>query len=115
MWLSLNGPPVVGSWHTSDFGAIKKVTGLYLWNYNEGVSSRGMKAYTVSVSNDNTNFTVISTTPTNDFRQSNGGAEPGELRAFEGAVACQYVRVTCVTNYGDGSHVGISEIRFLKY
>jgi hypothetical protein len=86
------------------------LSGLHLWNYNEGGStSRGIQTATLTFSDNGSDFSG----PINEtFTEAdNTATDPGETYTLSTPVDAQYVRITVDSNYGD-SYAGISEVRF---
>jgi len=113
MWLT--AVPDSQTFIVFDLGDPEFLTGVHLWNYNEGgaFALRGINDVDIS-------FSTIS--PSSgfgnainvDFGVASGVAgDPGETISFGGtAIEAQFVRFDINSNHG-GNHTGISEVRFI--
>ena len=114
-WLSNGEVTPTITW---DLGAVYSLSGFHLWNYNEGQNGaypagkeRGMQITDVQVS------TVSAAGPYTDL----GHMTFAEATGFDTYTAATYalnttaewVRFTAITNWGDSSLTGLSEIRFI--
>ena len=95
-----------------DLGKTFRVSGVYLWNYNEGggYNSRSVKEVAISYSVDNRNFTRLGTLT---FAMAPGADNyRGEAVRFSQAVSARYFKWEIQSNYRGGEMSGIAEIRF---
>lgn len=104
---------------TFDLGAVFKLDGSQIWNYNESGTggggalntNRGFQNFNISFSTDNVTF---SNTQSISLNQATGLATyAGEFDAFNQPVDARFVRINNVTSYGSNNgFTGLSEVRF---
>lgn len=99
-----------GHWIMYDFGDQYSLHGSTIWNFNvPDTTNRGIQDIVIDYSNDGENWTEVTEftvpeAPGSAFYQGADGPE------FEGVVA-RYVLISVLSNYGDASCAGMSEIR----
>ncbi len=104
-WLTLQATSTI-TWFLGDRAA--NLTGLHLWNYNEGGQpTRGISNTVVSVSSDGITFTPITTEVFADAPHASGYV--GDEYSLT-ATDVHYVKFQVLSSWGGGD--GISEIRF---
>jgi hypothetical protein len=128
VWPGHNPHNIGVSWHaesapaspltiTFDLGTNYHLTGMHLWNMNQGgVPGRSIKTAIVSVSGDGTHFTDVSVGGLN----SNGyflqapGAEGYRGDDYTFAAEAKWVRFSITSDwYGNLEYAGLSEVRFI--
>jgi hypothetical protein len=107
MW---NGDP--DSWLLFDLGQSFNLSGVYVWNYNEGNgwNSRSVKELQISASTDNKEFA-----PVGDFTlQQAPGKEDysGQPVKFPRVLRARYIKFQIKSNYKGGENSGLAEVRF---
>jgi len=116
MWMSNTGT-VSAQWIWFDLGAVYTIAGFHLWNHNQagGWSIRGIRTANVTFSADFTTWTsAVACTPAEFTKASESATYQGETYLLATPQNARYVQFAVTQNWGDGSFVGISEIRFLK-
>lgn len=99
-----------GHWILYDFGKVKPVSKVHVWNINEvGQLNNGFRNVSVDYSVDGKNWTTLGNY---EFPQASGEALYGGFEAFdlEGAFV-RYVALNAESNWG-GACYGIAEIKF---
>ena len=104
-----------GMWITFDLGSEYLLKGLHLWNSNQsGSTGRGLQ-------NVNIEFSTTSAVAGFGSLESLTFAEGiplatyiGEDKFFSSLTTAQWVRFSVVSNYGDTSWTGFSEVRFIR-
>ena len=95
-----------------DLGKVYHVSGIYLWNYNEGngYNRRGIRDVEISYSADDKAFSP----PVKYTFEMAPGTEDygGQGVPFPKPVAARYFRWKILSNYGSGEASGIAEVRF---
>jgi len=111
MWLSSGSDSPVGQQATFDLGANYNLNGMHVWNYNEsGGTARGIQQVRVEVANTaGGTYTIVGTNALTQAPGTDGYA--GENYTLSQANV-RMVRFTILTNWGDASYVGLSEVRF---
>ncbi len=114
MWYSnpYIAPPDTSPIVTFDLGGVYDLQTTRLWQYNQpgGFTVYGAKNIEVSISADNTNFTVLSTiTPA---RAGGTNGEPAQ-DFTTAATGVQYVRLHILDTFGGVQPSGLSEVRFV--
>lgn len=113
MWTS-SGEPLGAEgkcWLRLDLGRSAMVTGLHVWNYNEGGGwqNRGVKHVNVQVSLDDK---VWSAAGDFDLRCASGAdSEAGQAITLSKPVQARYLKLLPVAQYGRDNLVGLAEIR----
>ncbi len=101
-----------GAWLKYDFGSSIELRNVVLWNWAGDwypASNRGVQDFTLSFSNDDVTYSdPISFTALEAISSS---AEPSQVFEFL-PVTARYAKVTCVSNYGEGSFTGIGQLRY---
>lgn len=100
------------AWLLFDLGKEHLVSGIYVWNYNEGDgwNTRSVREVDVSASPDEATFRPVArlrlaqAPGTEDYR--------GEALRFEAPVRARYFRMQILSNYRGGEMSGLSEVRF---
>lgn len=116
-WLSCqttpNPNPSRGNshWIRYDLGTNYKLGKMQVWNVNKiGESNKGFKDVVIDYSLTGTSWTSLGTY---QFEQ---GTEENVYAGFEAAdfngISARYILVTAISNWGDGSCSGISDIKF---
>jgi len=100
-----------GHWIRYDFGQIYKLGKMHVWNVNKvGESAKGFKDVIVDYSTNGTTWTSLG-----NFQFSQGTEKPS-YGGFEGAnfngINARYVLITAVSNWGNVSCSGISDVKF---
>lgn len=97
---------------TFDLGKTFHVSGVYLWNYNEGggYNSRSIKDVAISYSVDNQAFTLMGTYTFAMAPGTNGYR--GQTVRFKQAVNARHFKWVILSNYRGGEMSGIAEVRF---
>ena len=95
-----------------DLGKVYHVSGIYLWNYNEGngYNRRGVRDVEITYSADNKEFSP----PVKYTFEMAPGTEDykGQAVPFPKPVSARYFRWKILSNYGSGEASGIAEARF---
>jgi hypothetical protein len=95
---------------TFDLGGLFKVANTTIWNYGPGCCGEGrsVQDLSISLSTDGVNYTAfgsfVLTKPTTD-------PFGGETLAL-GDTTARYVRFDILSNYGEQSYTGLSEVKF---
>ena len=115
MWVT-NGSGIAGQWITFDLQAVHPLQALRVWNLNmSGNSDRGIDEFDIAVSLDGSTYQTLTGPSSGHFSltEAPGAAEylTADMIDLDGVFA-RHVRFTVVTNYGDGTYVGLSEVRF---
>ena len=95
-----------------DLGRIRRVSGIYLWNYNEGngYNRRGVRDVEIAYSDDDKTFNSLGKYT---FEMAPGAEDyTGQAVPFTKPVAARYFRWQILSNYGSGEASGIAEVRF---
>ena len=95
-----------------DLGKIYRVSGIYLWNYNEGngYNRRGVRDVEISYSTDNKDF---NSSGKYTFEMAPGTDNyTGQAVPFPKPVSARYFRWKILSNYGSAEASGIAEVRF---
>ncbi len=98
-------------WILYDLGAMYPLSDTKIWNVNQaGETDRGMKEVTIEVSNDKNKWESLGNF---QLPQASGNFDyPG----FEGpdfsGVRARYILITAISNWGDPSCYGLSEVQF---
>ena len=104
-------------WLVFDFGKLTKVTNALIWNHNQlNEADRGVKTmkvyYTTKANPTNADWIEIGS-----YTLTKAGAieaqKATDLIAF-GEVEARKIKFDLLSNYGDNSIVGLSEVMFLK-
>jgi len=117
MWLDKWNETIANQWITFDLGSAQTVAEFAVWNYNESWAEddRGTKTLYIWTSPDATGDTwtqqgglqTFAKAPAHDTRA------PGESFVLSSSwTNVRRVKFDIETNWGDGSHVGLSEGRF---
>ena len=98
-------------WIRYDLGAAYKLGKMHIWNVNKvGESNKGMKEVVIDYSLNGTTWTQLG-----NFQFSQG-TEEAIYAGFEGAnfngLSARYVLITAISNWGDASCSGISDVKF---
>lgn len=92
-----------------DLGKAVSLTKVYIWNYNEAETDRGMRDLQILVSPDTdlttTNFTGIAAVSLTE------GGETAQAFAVVGTNV-RLVKLKCTRNWGHGFAIGLGEARF---
>ena len=107
MW---NGAP--DSTLDFDLGKVYSVSGIYLWNYNEGngYNRRSVRDVEVAYSADNKKFNSLGKYT---FEMAPGAEDDtGQAVPFPRPVSARYFRWKILSNYGSAEASGIAEVRF---
>jgi hypothetical protein len=115
MWYS-NGEAIADVTITFDLGEVYEVSGMHVWNLN----SDGNNGSEVGVEDLNALFSSTGTasgdfgnsTPFTFDRAPELSTYEGEDYALGSPIMARYVQFDIETNYGHGSIVGLSEVRF---
>ncbi len=94
-----------------DLGKTYRVSGIYLWNYNEGngYNRRSVRDVEIASSTDNQNFQTLGKFT---FAMASGkDDDSGQAVPFAAPVTARYFRWNILSNYG-GDNSGIAEVRF---
>ena len=97
---------------TFDLGKTCRVSGIYLWNYNEGngYNRRSVREVEIAGSTDNKEFTSLGKFT---FAMAPGTeGDTGQAVPFAKPVSARYFRWKILSNYGSGEASGIAELRF---
>ncbi len=107
MW---NGAP--DSWLVFDLGKMLRVSGVYVWNYNEGGgwNSRGVKDVEISASTDGKAFRPVGTFMLAEAPGHDDDA--GQAVPFPAVTRARYFKFQILSNYRGGESSGLSEVRF---
>jgi len=115
MWMSNN----MNAWIQFNFDKPYYLGEMWVWNFNQN-PARGFKEVTIDYSPDGMNWFTLEgwvnkLTGTAEFPQAPGadGYAHDTVVDFDGTRA-QSVRLTMVTNWGEGTNAGIAEVRFNK-
>ena len=100
------------SWVQFDLGKPARVSGVYVWNYNEGsgYANRSVKEVDILASTDGAQFASVGTYTfdaapgVDDYR--------GQTIAFKTPVAARYFKFDIKSNYRGNDVSGIAEVRF---
>ncbi|WP_373478467.1 PEP-CTERM sorting domain-containing protein [Geminocystis sp.] len=106
MWVSINNDinPTV----TFNLGAVYNLTGSDIWNFNaSGSLNRGVKDFNILTSLDGNTF---SSAGSGTLSIGTGNPLPSQLVAF--TATAQYVRFNVISNYGNTTNTGLSEVKF---
>jgi len=98
-------------WLRLDLGRMATVTGLHLWNYNEGGGwqTRGIRTFTLQASSDNTAWSAAGSF---ELRCATGtDNEAGQAIALPAPVTARYLKLLPTAHHGRDNLVGLSEIR----
>lgn len=98
-------------WIRYDLGATYKLGKVQVWNVNKiGESNKGFKDVVIDYSTNGTTWTQLG------VFQFPRGTEAAVYSGFEGAdfsgINARYVLITSLSNWGDNSCAGISDIKF---
>jgi len=98
-------------WILYDLGAVYPLAESTLWNANQAEETdRGMKQVQIEVSMDQEKWIELGTF---DFPQADGSQD---YRGFEGpdfqGIRARYVLITALSNWGDPTCYGLSEVQF---
>ena len=93
-----------------DLGQSYNVSGLYLWNFNEGdYTARGIKDATLEVSDDGQTWRKVGDF---SFRRASGSPEErAQVVPFEKPVKGRYFKLNANSRFGSDAF-GLAEIRF---
>ena len=112
-WVSADGIPV--GQVTFDFGGPVSLKGFSFWNLNAGsprpAGSTGIQGVNVLVSIDGVTFSPLPGAPSTFARVSGFGPVGPEMFSFSPVMAT-LVRFQILSNYGDASQSGFSEVGF---
>ena len=107
MW---NGAP--DALLTFDLGNTCRVSGIYLWNYNEGngYNRRSVREVEIAGSTNGAEYTSLGKFT---FAMAPGTEDyTGQTIPFAQPVSARYFRWKILSNYGSGEASGIAEVRF---
>ena len=107
-----NGVRGSSHWILYDFGSTRNLGLTHIWNVNEAASlDRGFKDVSVDYSTDGSTWQTLG-----NFQWSKGTGN-ADYRGFTGPdfqrKDAQYVLVTALSNWGNSSCFGISEMQFI--
>ena len=100
------------SWLTFDLGKEYAVSGIYIWNYNEGGgwNSRSVKEIEILTSDNGKEWKHFENVA---LKIASGkDDDPGEAVAFKKTVRTRYFKWQILSNYRGGESSGLSEVRF---
>jgi len=112
MWLSAEGQ--TQGWLEFDFGQVRKLSTLFIWNFNDAWHTRrGVRQANLSVWTEAGGWRKIQ----DDLQltEAEGGDDYDEpvVVTFE-AVEAQKVRLDDLAGFPDSEHVGLSEVQFFQ-
>jgi hypothetical protein len=113
MWAS-NGEAVGAGgacWLRLDLGRVASVTGLHLWNYNEGGGwqNRSIKSFLLQASSDDKSWSEVGTF---DLRCASGrNDEAGQALDLGKPVSARFLKIIPLAHYGRDNLTGLSEVR----
>jgi hypothetical protein len=123
-WMSANvGSAVSDQWVMFDLGAAYQTDSMFFWNTFLAATSRGISDMDVSFATsldmpfatalitDSNWGSTVNLTPAEGVVVDSKGA--GELLTYT-SVSARYVLFEVTANHGDGSYVGMSEVRFIS-
>ncbi len=115
-WLGVNGD--TNAWIVFRFGRPVAMSHLMIWNYSQGgYTTRGMKEILLQRSLDGVNFIPFSFpeagTTTLRIAPGTGGGNLGDVVRLDSASA-EYIRISCISNWGSTTHSGLSEVFFYE-
>lgn len=120
MWLTqpatIDG--LTNAFVTFDLGAVRSISKMKVWNYNESPSGanvltrRGVQLADILVAGEDMVFTTNIAGQT--FTRATGTFSTEHDTIDMGGVSARYVRINVITNYGEGDfRVGLSEVQFI--
>jgi len=122
-WMSASGSTISDQWVMFDLGTEYQTDSMFFWNTFLGATSRGTSDMDVSFATTlDTSFatalitdsnwgSTVNLTPAEGVVVDSKGA--GELLTYT-SVSARYVLFEVNANHGDGSYVGMSEVRFIE-
>ncbi len=111
MWLSANGDRT--GWIQFDYGDVRHLGSLNLFNYNEVAqfTARGVQQVDVQISPDGTNWISLGN---QSFARAPGDhTNPGQSVSLLGLPA-RYVKLDILSNHGDTGYTGINEVEVFE-
>lgn len=108
MWISSEG--TTGSL-LFDLGSSQSVWNIYIWNYNtnNGVD-RGVATFTLEISDNGVDFDSLLGVTALSMEDASGPVA-AQVFDLDGSIG-RYVRMSILSNHGDTSFTGLSEVQF---
>jgi len=106
---------VANAWIQYDLGSKMDLGQAYIWQRSQtNLTSRGVKDFTIDGSVDGTIWNSLTSTSLLLQEAVNGAPVSAQSFALtQNNTGIRYVRINVDSNYGDPSHVGLTEVRFV--